>query len=91
VAGWLEFLLLKRSLDRRIGRVPVGGGAAARAWLAALAAAAAAFALHHYAPIRQPVVSGVVVLGVYGALYLGLARALGLPEARQIVARMLRR
>jgi putative peptidoglycan lipid II flippase len=91
VAGWLEFVLLKRSLDRRVGRVPLGGGAALKAWLAALAAGAAAFALHHYVPIHQHIVSGVVVLGVYGLLYLALAHALKLPEARQIVARVLRR
>ena len=67
----------------RIGHVPIGGARRLRAWLAALVGAGAAFALHHLAPIRQPVVAGVVVLGLYGALYLALAHALGLPEARQ--------
>jgi putative peptidoglycan lipid II flippase len=91
VAGWLEFALLKRSLDRRLGHIPLGGGTIARAWAAALAAAAPAFALHRLAPIRQPVVSGVVVLGVYGAAYLAIAHLLGLTEARALVRRLLRR
>jgi putative peptidoglycan lipid II flippase len=91
LAGWLEFVLLKRALDRRIGRVPIGGMAALKAWAAATLAAAAALGLHHYLHIAQPVMQGVVVLGLYGLLYLGTAHALGLPEARQIVRRLLRR
>jgi putative peptidoglycan lipid II flippase len=91
IAGWLEFALLKRSLDRRIGRVPLGGGVVARAWLSALAAAAPAFALHRFAPIRQPVLSGLVVLGVYGGGYLAVAHLLGLGEARALARRLLRR
>jgi putative peptidoglycan lipid II flippase len=90
LAGWLEFLLLKRALDRRIGRVPVGGRAALKAWLAASVAAGAAWALHVHLPIRQPVANGVIVLGVYGVAYLALAHALRLPEAAQIFARLKR-
>ena len=91
VAGWLEFALLKRSLDRRLGHIPLGGATIARAWVAALAAATAAFALHRLVPIRQPVLSGVVVLGLYGAAYLAIAQFLGLGEARTLVRRLLRR
>jgi putative peptidoglycan lipid II flippase len=87
VAGWVELLLLKRALDRRIGRVPMAGGTVARAWAAALVAAAPAFALHRLVSIPSPVVAGVVVLGLYGAVYLALARALGLAEARRILRR----
>jgi putative peptidoglycan lipid II flippase len=90
VAGWLEFILLKRALDRRIGRVPVGGRAALKAWLAAGVAAGAAWALHVHLPIRQPLAHGVLVLGVYGVGYLSLAHALGLPEAAQIFQRLKR-
>jgi putative peptidoglycan lipid II flippase len=91
VAAWLEFILLKRALDRRIGRVPLGTGAALRAWAAALVAAGVAFALHRFVAIAQPILRGVVVLGVYGAVYLAAAYALGLPEARQILAKLRRR
>jgi hypothetical protein len=37
------------------------------------------------------VVSGVVVLGAYGVVYLVVAYLLKMPEARQIVARLRRR
>ena len=87
VAGWVEFVLLKRALDRRIGRVAVGGGVILRAWAAALIGGGAAFALHHFVPIAQPLVSGIAVLSVYGTVYLSVAAALGLSEANQLFAR----
>ena len=87
MAGWIEFLLLKRNLDRRIGHVPTGARAALKAWAAALIGGATAFALHHARPIAQPVLSGIVVLGLYGGVYLMVAHAFGLPEAAQIIAR----
>jgi putative peptidoglycan lipid II flippase len=91
VAGWLEFALLKRRLDRRIGPVPLGGGVVLRAWAAAIVAATPAFTLHRLAPIHQPVVSGVVVLGVYGAGYLAVAHLVGIAEARSLWRRLSRR
>jgi putative peptidoglycan lipid II flippase len=87
LAGWIEFVLLKRAIDKRIGKVDVGLGTLARAWFAALVAGGAAFALHHFVPIAQPLVSGAMVLGLYGALYVGITHALGLPEAGQILRR----
>jgi putative peptidoglycan lipid II flippase len=90
VAGWLEFLLLRWGLSKRIGRFSLGAGTIVRAWIAALAAGGAAWALHHYVPIKQPIVSGVVVLGTYGVIYLALALALGIGEARSLVRRLRR-
>jgi putative peptidoglycan lipid II flippase len=87
IAGWLEFLLLKAALDRRIGRTPLGGKTALKAWLAAALAAGAAFALHRWLPIRQPVIHGAIVLGLYGVVYLGVAHALGLAQAARMVGR----
>jgi putative peptidoglycan lipid II flippase len=91
IAGWLELILLKRALDRRIGRFSVGGTNVAKAWGAALTGAGAAFALHRSLPIAQPVIAGALILGTYGLLYLMMAHALGLPEAGQVVRRVLRR
>jgi putative peptidoglycan lipid II flippase len=87
LAGWIEFLLLKRALDRRIGHTSVGKSAVARAWLAALVGGGAAFALHRFFPISRPLVSGTLVLSMYGLIYLMVARLVGLPEAAQIFAR----
>jgi putative peptidoglycan lipid II flippase len=42
VAAWLEFLLLRRALNRRVGATGVGGGRLVRLWASAVVAAAAA-------------------------------------------------
>jgi hypothetical protein len=42
-------------------------------------------------PIRQPIASGVAVLGLYGCGYLGIAHLVGLKEARSLLRRLVRR
>jgi putative peptidoglycan lipid II flippase len=88
LAGWIEFVLLKYALGKRIGRFAIGAGVLVRAWIAALLACAPAFALHRYVPIRQPLVSGAAVLGLYGALYFVFAIALGLDGAKRIARKL---
>jgi putative peptidoglycan lipid II flippase len=86
VAGFVEFLLLRRSLHARIGVVRTPRSAVAKLWASALAAGAGAWWLRRYAP--GPVLGGGVVLGAFGALYLGLTRALGVETARDILRRI---
>ncbi len=87
VAGWLEFLLLRRTLNRRIGRTGLAAGFVVRLWAAALVAAGAGWAV--YLPLGggRPIPVGVAVLGTYGAVYLLLTTLLGVPEARALVSR----
>ena len=84
VAGWVEMVLLRRSLEKRIG----GGGLSAnyvlRLWAAALLAAASAWAVRWAVPVSNPIIEALVVLGPYGAVYLILTRAFGLPEAQSL-------
>jgi putative peptidoglycan lipid II flippase len=90
LAGWMEFLLLRRALVARIGPLSVGGRVIARCWAAALGAGALGFALRRLLPFSEPRLVGVIVLGVYGALYLGGALALGVGEATQALGRVRR-
>jgi hypothetical protein len=41
-------------------------------------------------PPVHPIVAGLVVLGVYGCVYLGGAAALGVPEVRSVLRRFRR-
>ena len=91
VAGWIEFLLLRRALIARIGRFSLSARTIALAWVSALLSAAPAFALHHFVPIRRPIVAGAAVLGLYGLMYLALTTAFRLPEASRLTARLRRR
>lgn len=88
LAGWLEFMLLRWALARRIGDFSLGGPTIWRSWLAGAIAAAVAFALHHLLPTMHPVLRGVIVLGCFGVLYLGGAIALKIPEANDLLVRL---
>src|SRR2546423_15703760 len=48
VAGWLEFVLLRRSLGRRIGVVAISRSYLARLWVSALAAGITGAAFYAY-------------------------------------------
>jgi putative peptidoglycan lipid II flippase len=88
VAGWIEFLLLRGSLSRRIGRVRTPLGFQARLWLAAALAAAAGWGIRPLAPVHRPIVLAIFVLGAFGLVYLGAAAALGVPQARALTRRL---
>ncbi len=90
VAGWLEFILLRRSLGERIGATGLTAGLLPRLWLAAGVAAGAGWLLLGYLPTLSAVPTAVLVLGGYGVMYLGVTRALGIPEARTLLQRLSR-
>ncbi len=91
LAGWVEFLLLRRKLNQRVGWTGLERGFLARLWGMALLASAAAFALKLYTPWAGPRLKALVVIPVYGAVYLGLAYFAGMPELTEAVATVRRR
>jgi len=96
LAGWIEFLLLRSSLNARIGRtgIPLGymgrlvlGGAAA-----VLAGWGVKLALHTVVVMTlPPFVSAVAVFSAFGAIYFGATYALKVPQAASVLRRILRR
>lgn len=98
LAGWLEFLLLRRGLQKRIGQIELPFSFQARLWGSAIAAGLAAFAFDRYAlariiqrvPFRHIAEAGVVA-GFYGVVYFGAAAALGVPEVRSTLSRFTKR
>jgi putative peptidoglycan lipid II flippase len=99
IAGWVEFWLLRRALQARIGEVRIPTSSLARLW--AIAAASAVIALgvqFGTAPLivgvaRQwrSVVEAMMVLGAFGGAYLGITTMLRVPEAESLTKRFLRR
>jgi len=73
VAGWIEFLLLRRALSKRIGTAHVGVPWMARLWASAIAAAALAWAIKLHWHIQQPQIAAAITLLPFGALYILLA------------------
>jgi len=89
IAGWIEFLLLRRALNARIGRTGLPVAHAARLWGAAGLAAAGAWGLRTVLPVQgRPVVAAVALLGVFGLVYVGLTAAMGVAESSRLVGRL---
>jgi putative peptidoglycan lipid II flippase len=73
ISGWVEFVLLRRALFRRIGSEAVGAKYLMRLWSCAISAAALGWSIKVIAPGLPPKAMGAVVLLPYGACYLLLA------------------
>ena len=91
IAGWVEFVLLRRALNRRIGTTGLAGGVAARLWGGAAAGAGAAWGLRAVLPPAHPILVALAVLGLYGAVYVFITDRLGLPEATALMRQLRRR
>jgi putative peptidoglycan lipid II flippase len=79
VAGWIEFALLRASLNRRIGHTGLAAGYVARLWTSGVAGAAAAWGVKLLLPPLEPLIRGALVLPVFGAVYLATALLLRVP------------
>jgi putative peptidoglycan lipid II flippase len=87
ISSWVEFVLLRRALVRRIGPSGLPVMFLAKLWGAAIIAAAGAWALHYVLGRRSPIPAAVVILGLYGAMYFGAALLFKLPEAGALFER----
>jgi putative peptidoglycan lipid II flippase len=90
IAGWVEFVLLRRSLNHRIGRTGLSSGYVAKLWFSALAGAAIAWAIKLVLPHMHPILVAGLVLVPYGLTYFAVASVLRVTEANAVISRGLR-
>jgi putative peptidoglycan lipid II flippase len=90
MAGWLEFVLLRRALQARIGEVAASASRVGRLWLGALISAAVAYGVKRVLPFHTPLPVGLVVLSTFGLGYLACTTLLGVAPPASL-SRMLRR
>ncbi len=88
IAGWIEYALLKRTIDARIGETGLPWTVTARLWAAAIGGAAVAWAVRWALPPVHPIAAAVVLCGGFGVTYLALAAAFGFDEVRGIASRV---
>jgi len=98
LAGGGEFYLLRREMDKRIGRTRLVPARMARLWGAALTAAAIPWAykliadrgsliLSTHDTVVKSKLMALALLCVYGLTYLGITAAFGIPEAKNVFDR----
>jgi putative peptidoglycan lipid II flippase len=85
LAAGVEYLLLRRSLGKRIGVTRLAWDVLGRTWAATVLAAGMALLLRVLLPPLHPIPAAVLVLGAFGAVYLGIGALLGLPQARRLL------
>jgi putative peptidoglycan lipid II flippase len=90
VSAWLEFLLLRRGMNRRIGRIEFPTSYFAKLWLSAAAAAGIAWGLKLWLHPQRPLISAAELLLPYGLVYLALTAAMGITQAGSIIRRIAR-
>jgi putative peptidoglycan lipid II flippase len=90
LGGWAEFLLLRRTLNRRIGRTGLPMSFVFKLWGAAIAAASLGWAIKLVVGVNRPILTAMAVLGPYGVSYFALTSIFGLPEASKVTGRFTR-
>ena len=85
ISGWVEFALLRRGMNARIGRTNLAFSFLAKLWGSALMAAGVAWCVKLSLPDLHRIPRAATVLGVYGILYFIFTAMLGVPESKKIL------
>lgn len=91
IAGWVEMLLLRQTMNARIGRTGLPVTYVAKLWTAAIAGAAAAWAVKLSIPAMPPIAAAVLILGPYGVIFLASTLILRVEGAMIAVRTLMRR
>jgi putative peptidoglycan lipid II flippase len=91
IAGWLEFVLLRRTISARIGKTGIPRDALLKMWVAGLAAGAVGWGVEQLITPAHQMVRGAAALAAFAVVY-GLATLLlRVPEATALASRVKRR
>jgi putative peptidoglycan lipid II flippase len=90
VAGWVEFTLLRRTLNARIGATGVPAGLVARLWVGAAVGAAAAWGIKLAIAGVRPEITAILVLVPYGLIYFAVTYLLRVEECGAMFGRLAR-
>jgi putative peptidoglycan lipid II flippase len=85
ISGWIEYLLLRHSLNSRIGSTGVAAIYLVKLWAAAAIAAVIGFGVKLILPPIHAIPLAILVLGTYGVLYFAIGAGFGVAEARRIL------
>jgi putative peptidoglycan lipid II flippase len=87
-AAWVEFMLLRRGMSRRIGPAEFSVSYFARLWGAAIVSAAIAWGVRLLLHPQQPQLAAIAILLPYGVAYLGLTSLMDVGQAGALVRRV---
>jgi putative peptidoglycan lipid II flippase len=85
VSGWIEFLLLRASMTRRIGATGVPVPLTVRLWASAIAAGIVGLLIKRVLPWTNPLLRGALIIPAFAGVYFACTAALGIGEARRLL------
>jgi putative peptidoglycan lipid II flippase len=91
IAGWVEMLMLRHTLNSRIGHTGLPVDYTIKLWGAAIAGAAVAWLMKLALPPLHPILAAILILGPYGIVFLGATFVLRITEASAMLSRIGRR
>ena len=78
IAGWVEFVLLRRGLQARIGHVDFSAARVLKLWAAAFASAALSLLVEWRLHLASPILRGLLILIPFVMAYVVITHLLGL-------------
>jgi len=90
IAGWVEFVLLRQSLNKRIGKTGLAPIFVIKLWTGAAIGSGIGWGLRLLLGSRHPLVMAIVVLGGYGVTYFAVTAWFGIGEAKRLTGRAFR-
>ena len=88
VAAWLEFVLLRRGMEQRIGRMQFPVTYFAKLWLSAIVGAGVDWGIRLGLHPQHPQAAAALVLIPYALVYLGLTALLGVDQVSSLARRL---
>ena len=88
MAGWVEFLLLRRKLRMLVGPTGLEGKRIVTLWSAAILAGAVAYGLKVGLSNAPQMIGAIAVLGAFGVSYFALTAAFGVETAMATLRRL---
>jgi len=87
-SGWIEFYLLRKSLNTRIGQTGLKIHYQLMLWVSALIASLVGYSVKQAIHFR-PIFSAVVIFSVYGVTYFGVTYLLKVEESKSTIDKVL--
>jgi putative peptidoglycan lipid II flippase len=91
VAGWVEFMLLRRALGKRIGKTGLAPSFTIRLWSMAISGAAVAYFIKAGVGTAHPILLACLTLPIYGSIYFAGTAVLGVTESHSTIQSVARR
>ena len=88
MAGWVELLLLRSTLNARIGQTGLPVSYTLKLWMSAAISAGVAWAVKIAVPVSQPILAAVLIIGPYGVVFFAMTALLRIPETSTMLARL---